>query len=744
MKRRIFGPRLAGIVGALIALALVFYEPALIDSARDRLFDQFQRLSPRAYDSAPVRVVEIDDAALERYGQWPWPRHRLASIIERLNEAGAAAVVLDVILAEPDRTSPANVTANWLDTPVLASVVSKLSASDLSAVDHDSRLAAVLAAAPSVLHLTARAGSSGGACPAPLDGAQIQGMSAAELARIAPSFRSVVPSLPQFRAAASGEGFARTGLSNDAVIRSAPLIALACEGKEIYPGLALEALRVAAPKLDPDLAPKAFKAAAARSRPCRAHVKGVAGQSVSEISLCGLHIPTTEDGEIWVHYAAPTSMAQRRLSVVDILEGDADTVARAVGGRIVMIGASAEGLRDVMVTPLGDERPGVHIHAEIIEQVLSGKTLYRAWDLMRPVELTLAGLAVLLLLLFLPRLTAATGFMVWLAFSAALFGGAYAAFAGSRLLIDPVAPGLVLTLSFLGAFVVLFQQEQIARRFIRGAFGKFLSPLILERLERDPGLLKLEGETREITAFFSDIRGFTTISQKLSATQVTSLLNQYFTEMTKIVTDHNGLVDKYMGDGLAAMWNAPVDVADHPAQAARASLAMLGAVDKLNAEWRKDPKQGLPEIRIGIGLHTDEAQVGNFGSEDHLEYSMLGDMVNLTSRIEALNKEYAAPVIISAVMRARIPDFAAVPLGRFVAAGRSEATEIFALAGDEDLARRPAFQTFAETFAAAVAALEAGDGDAARRYFGALKRGESFGLGDTIDILMAKAGHPLR
>ena len=738
MKRRIFGPRLAGIVGAGLALVTIFFEPALIDSARDRLFDQYQRIGPRSYDSAPVRVVEIDDAALETYGQWPWPRHRLATIVDRLNAAGAASVVLDIILAEPDRTSPANVTANWLTAPVLAPVAAELASSDLSAVDHDARLAAAIAAAPSVLHLTARAGETGGVCPAPLDGARIGGMTAGGLARIAPSFRSVVPSLPVFRAAASGEGFARTGLSNDAVVRSAPLIALACEGKEIYPSLALEALRVAAPRLDPQFAPPGFKVDA--NRPCRAHVKGIAGQSVSEVSLCGLHIPTTEDGEIWVHYAAPDAMAARRISVVDIIEGDDRAIEEAVKGRIVLIGASAEGLRDVMVTPLGDERPGVHVHAEIIEQVLGGKTLFRAWDLMRPVELALAGLAVLLLLLFLPRMTAAAGFAVWLALAAALFGGAFAAFKTSRLLIDPVAPGLVLTLSFLGAFVVLFQQEQIARRFIRGAFGKFLSPLILERLERDPGLLKLEGETREITAFFSDIRGFTTISHSLSATQVTSLLNQYFTEMTKIVTDHNGLVDKYMGDGMAAMWNAPIDVADHPAQAARASLAMLKAVDKLNAEWRSDVKQGLPEIRIGIGLHTDEAQVGNFGSEDHLEYSMLGDMVNLTSRIEALNKEYAAPIIISGAMQARIPAFAVVPLGRFTAAGRSEATEIFALAGDEELARRPAFQTFAETFSAGLAALEAGDGAAARRYFGALKQGESYGLSGAIEVFLARAG----
>ena len=322
---------------------------------------------------------------------------------------------------------------------------------------------------------------------------------------------------------------------------------------------------------------------------------------------------------------------------------------------------------------------------------------------------------------------------------AALFGGAYYAFSASRLLIDPMTPGIVLTSSFVGAFVVMFQQEQIARKFIRGAFGKFLSPLILERLERDPGLLKLEGESREITAFFSDIRGFTTISESLTPPQVTAMLNQYFTPMTRIVVDHKGLVDKYMGDGLAAMWNAPIDVADHPAQAARASLAMLKSLEKLNAHWRADKALGLPQIKIGIGLHTAEARVGNFGSEDHLEYSMLGDMVNLTSRLEALTKQYGVPIIISEQTRERIPDFAAVPLGAFTVKGRSDATVIFALVGDEAVAAKPTFQSFRKSFEAGVVALEDGDAFGALDHFGACRQGETFGLDAALEIFTEHA-----
>ena len=738
-RGHLFGPRLAGLTGAALALALIFQQPGLVNVARDRLFDYFQRLDPRPYDQTPVRVVEIDDAALEKYGQWPWPRHRFATLVDRVNEAGAAAIVFDVILAEPDRTSPVNVAANWpADATALSTIVAELGAADLSALDHDRRLSASLGSAPTVLHLTARADSSDGPCPPALEASRVQGMQASDLARVAPSFRQVVPALPLFRAAASGEGFARAALNDDAIVRSVPLIALACDGAEVYPSLALEALRVAAPRLDPQFAPPEFIAAAASSQ-CRAHVTGVAHQSVSEVVLCRLRFQTTEDGQLWVHYSSPESVAKRRLSVVVILEGDAAAIADAVKGRIVMIGASAEGLRDVLITPLGDERPGVHIISEVIEQTLAGETLFRAWDVMRPIEIALAALASLLLLVLLPRMSAATGFGVWFVLTAGLFGAAYYAFSASRLLIDPVTPGLVLTAAFVPAFVVMFQQEQIARKFIRGAFGKFLSPLILDRLERDPSLLKLEGESREITAFFSDIRGFTTISEQLSPPQVTTLLNQYFTPMTRIVVDHKGLVDKYMGDGLAAMWNAPVDVLDHPRQAARAALAMLKSLEKLNEGWRADKSMKLPKIKIGIGLHTAEARVGNFGSEDHLEYSMLGDMVNLTSRLESLTKQYSVPIIMSADTYERVPDFAAVPLGAFTVKGRTDPTVVFALVGDEALAVKPAFQSFRHSFEAGVVALEEGDAVSALDQFTACNRADTYGLEAAIGYFIDRA-----
>ncbi|GAB4535726.1 MAG: adenylate/guanylate cyclase domain-containing protein [Parvularculaceae bacterium] len=738
MNTRKLYARLAGVAGAAAALFLVFQQPALIESARDRVFDQYQRLSPREHTATPVRVVEIDDDALAEYGQWPWPRHRFADMLDKLTAAGAAAVVFDVVFAEPDRTSPARVIESWLPSAGLSGLSEELRRLSGPDADHDARFAQALSDSPSVLHLTALSGASEGGCVAPLEASRVSGMRPEELAQVARSFRRVVPALPEFRAAAKGEGFARVGLTSDAIVRSAPVIALACDGTQIFPSLAMEALRVGASGLDPAFAPPEFASAAAEDA-CRLHVTGIANQSVSQAHLCRLRVPTTEDGSLWIHYSRPEAVAARGLTVRNVVEWDVDALAREVAGRIVMIGASAEGLRDTILTPLGDERPGVHVHADVIEQILAGETLFRAWDLMRPLEIFAAIVATALLIIFLPTVPAAAGFAIWAGMALALGAGSYLAFANARMLIDPVAPGMIFTFAFVGSFVVLFQQEQNARKFIRGAFGKFLSPLLIDRLEKDPDLLNLAGESREITAFFSDIRGFTTISEQLTPQQLTSLLNQYFTQMTRIILDHKGLVDKYIGDGLAAMWNAPIDVEDHAAQACRSALAMVKALDELNARWSREKVLPVSEIRIGIGLHTGVAQVGNFGSQDHLEYSMLGDMVNLTSRLESSTKEFRVPILISSDTYAQAADFAAVAMGSVVVKGRTEPTRIYALVGDERVASSAGFRAFKENFERGVEALEAGRMEEARAHLEAARKGPTFGIADAVDMYIETA-----
>lgn len=678
-------------MGLVIGVVVAVMQPPALERLMLSAFDQYQRWQPRERVQDTVRVLEIDDAALAQFGQWPWPRDRLAELTRRLEAAGAAAVVYDIIFAEADRSSPLRMLQTWTGTADLQGPLQMLESVLGELWDYDQQFAQALREAPSVLHLTAQAGNQAGPCPPPLAAAVVKGLTPTQLSSVATSYKHLVPALPVLREASHGEGFAKAGLGSDAVIRSVPLIALACYGQSMYPHLAVEAMRVAAPRLAADSRPAGMQQALQRER-CSTHVNGVADQLVSNVRVCGVSVPTTPEGGLWVHYSPAMTTAQRGLSLAQVWDWDASQWTQELGGKIVFVGATAEGLRDFVVTPLGDERPGVHAHAEVVEQILAEQTIYRAWDLFRPVEMLVGVVLGLAVVLVLPQLPATLGFVVWLSGLALSLGLGFVAFFQWRWLLDPVTPMVIVTASFLPLFVVMFQQEQNARRFIRGAFGKFLSPLLLERLEEDPGLLKLEGESRDITAFFSDIRSFTTLSESLSPQQVTTFLNQYFTVMTRLVVENRGLVDKYMGDGLAAMWNAPVDVEDHSRLACEAALAMQQALGPLNERWQADPDLPLPTVRIGIGLHRGPCRVGNFGSEDHLEYSMLGDNVNLTSRLESLTKDYGVGIIGSADLRAAVPDLAWVALGAFTVKGRSVPTEIFALLGDAALAADPQFK----------------------------------------------------
>lgn len=739
--------RIAGAGGLLLGLVLVLLDPALLTAARDRAFDQFQRIAPREPSPAlSVRVVEIDDAALAAHGQWPWPRHRLADMVDRLGQAGAAVVVFDVLFPEPDRTSPARAPESWVADPSLAGLSDRLKTLRSPTGDHDRRFAEALQGTPVVLNVTAPRGgadASAAPCPPAFPAARVDGMRPQDVARTAGTFRGLVAAVEPIRSAAAGEGFGRVSFTEDAVVRRVPLVAVACDGARLVPSFSVEALRVAAPRLDPAIAPPALRRAGLRGG-CRTHLTGVDAAAVSQVHVCGLHLPTASDGGLWVRYTAPGEREKaRRIAVDQVLTGDAADLRAAVSGKIVLIGATAEGLRDIFVGPLGDERPGVHIHAELLEQILDRETLSRTDDLLRPVELALALAFAVALLWLTPRVSALAAFGVWLFLTVNVFIAAFVGFSAFGTLLDPVGPGLILALTAAPAFVAQFQQDQSSRRFVREAFGRYISPVLLDRLEKDPSRLSvLDGETRTITALFSDIRGFTTISETLQASQVKRLLNAYLTPMSRIVMDRKGLVDKYMGDGMAAMWNAPLDVPDHAALACRAALSMQSALVELNRRWAADPDLPIPPLRIGVGLHTGEAQVGNFGSDDKIEYSMLGDTVNLASRLESLTKTYAVGVLISEAVRDAAPGFATVPLGAVTARGRAGSTRIFALVGDEALARDEAFGRCRDAVARAVDALAENRTEEALKALDGCRDAERFGLADAVAALRKSASPP--
>ena len=345
-------------------------------------------------------------------------------------------------------------------------------------------------------------------------------------------------------------------------------------------------------------------------------------------------IPTDENGQMLLYDTGPR--AERFVPAWQTLEGTLPPEIFA--GKIVLIGATATALYDVRATPLSPYSPGVEIHAQLIEQVVSGAYLYRP-DWAKGAEILYMALAGLLMIVLIRRtgaVGAATVGAVVVASSVVL---SWLAFQHEKWLLDPVTPSMAALGVYLAGSLLGYLQTESDRRQIRSAFGQYVSPALVERMTRNPGALRLGGETRELTILFCDIRGFTDIAERLDPAALTQLVNSFLTPMTRIIQDRSGTIDKYIGDCIMAFWNAPLDDPDHVRHGLESALAMRAELARLNAGWAAEAaKSGaaFAELQVGIGLNTGRCSVGNFGSEQRFDYSALGDAVNLASRLEGL------------------------------------------------------------------------------------------------------------
>ncbi len=702
MPRRLLVVLLGLCVVAAVA-ALRAADPGPLQVARLKSFDLYQQLAPRPYRDAAVRVVDIDAAALARFGQWPWPRTLLARLVERLERAGVAVIAFDMVFSEPDRTSPRQMTAlwrQWGELEGLEGLVARLP-------DHDAVFAEALAAAPTVGGVLATRGASGAGQAAA--GQAAAGTPAETLpprkagfahggsdpAPVLQRFDGLVRNLPAVEQAVTGLGLLSLSPDRDNVIRRVPLL-VALDG-EVYPALAVEALRVA------------FGASTLISRSVDASGQVGAGQSgLSALKIGPLDVPLTRTGELWVRYAVPAP--QRVVSAAWALDSSRAALAERLEGTIVLIGTSAPGLRDLRATPLRAAEPGVLVQAQMIEQMLLGTHLARP-DWARGAELLGLAAAGLLVAAAAPLLGALWGALLGLGLLAALAGASWLAFAEARLLLDPVAPALAVVAAYLCVTTAQYLLSERERSRIRGAFGQYLAPALVERLAREPGRLRLGGETRELTLLFVDLRGFTGLSERLSAAEVTRFLNAFLTPMTEAVMAAGGTVDKYMGDALMAFWNAPLDQPDHAARACRAALDMRARFAALRREL------DAPDLGIGIGLNSGPANVGNMGSAQRFDYSAIGDTVNLASRLESLSKTYGLDIVAGQSLPAAAPGFAWLELDRVRVVGKQAPVRIYTLL--DAAADAPGAADLIARQAAALAAYRAGDWDAARSAFAA-------------------------
>jgi adenylate cyclase len=654
-------PVLAGLACLLLVALLQFSGLAAIDRLGMLLFDSYQRAAPRPYEPAPVRVVDIDEESLRRLGQWPWPRTDIARLTERLSQAGAAVIAYDIVFSEPDRTSPARIAERLRRDGQQGAALASLA----QLPDNDAKLAEAFAHAP-VVGGYFLVQSGGGPPPGPKAGMAVAGSA---LQGAVPRYRKAIQSLPQLRDAAAGAGFVTLPGEDDSIVRKAPLLALA--GGQILPSLSLDAVRQA----------QGAGAIVVKTSDGSGEGGGAAGQPVA-LKVGQFEVPLTADGAMWVHYTRP--QAERTVPAWKVLEGgmsDAQ-MQETFGGMIVFVGAGAIGLRDLVSTPLGTRDLGVMVHAQAAEQMILGKFLMRpdwAPGLERALLLVLGiGMA-----MALPRMGAVRGAALGGVLVAGMIGGSWLGFTQRGFLLDPTWPVLGLVLVYLTETALTYYREERRRAYIHDAFDRYLSPELVKRIAADPGRLELGGEERDMTVLFCDIRAFSRVSEKLDPRQIVSFLIAFLTPMCDILLARKATIDKFIGDAIVAFWNAPLDDPEHQANAARAALDMARRLEALN----RDPPQGWPGgVRIGIGINSGLCCVGNMGSAQRLSYSLIGDTVNLASRIEGLTKYYGVQIAIGSALAANLQGFALLELDRVRVVGRDSPETVHALLGDESVA----------------------------------------------------------
>jgi len=689
------GPVLAGLVALGLVLTLQLSNLAWLERTRLQVFDAYQTLAPRpqlANDN--VVIVDIDEHSIEQFGQWPWPRTSLASLADRLGEAGASVVAFDIVLSEPDRTSPEQIARHYSALGLDGDVTSALA--DLPA--HDALLAQSFADVP-VATAFFFADADRGRAIEPKASFSLHGSMPRQHV---PSYQGSLQALPEIEQAAKGNGFVSLDGDEDGIVRRVPLVAIYRD--VLVPALSLEAIRIAQGAGSPNLL----------TSDGSGETLAAPGSAVA-IRMGGQEIPVTDKGELWVHFPDPDSASD--IPAGSILSGEmsAQDLARQFAGRIVFIGSSAEGLQDLVATPRSKAIAGVSVHAAATEQILAGHFLERPdWAL--GVELLMVLLLAGALAIFLPRLGAAKGALVAGLGIAFVIGASWLAFVRLQYLFDPTYPVVALLVVYIVQTLAVYLREERRRNYIHSAFDRYLSPEIVRQIANDPDKLELGGEERDMSVMMCDIRGFSRISEQYSPREVIDFLIQFLTPMSDILLEKKATIDKYIGDAILAFWNAPLDDPDHHANAARSALAMIEKTRELNAIMpTRDGVVWPGEVKIGIGLNSGLCCVGNMGSQQRLNYSLIGDTVNVAARFEGLTKQYGVPILIGSSLAEKLQGFAMLEADKVRVVGREAPETIHALLGDEELALQSEFIRLAQAHSLMLAAYRAQEWDEACR-----------------------------
>jgi len=623
-----------------IGAALLLIDPPLMQTLRQAVFDQYQRVHPRVYQPAPVRIIDIDEESLAKVGQWPWPRSRIAELVERLRQAGVAAVGFDVLFAEPDRTSPKAMLNIW-NLPASAR------GSIAGLPDHDDLLAAALEPGGVVLGLSVEREGIGLDLPAQKYRFVNMGESALPFAH---AFSRAVPSLPLLSEAAAGNGVLTFVPDNDGVVRRVPLLLRL--GDTLVPSLVAEVLRVGQ---------------GAQNYVLR--TSETPGVGMTEVKIGQFAVPTTAAGEAWVHFTGPVK--ERTIPAWKILAGEIPDAE--LQGTLLLVGTSAQGLMDLRFSPLGGVMPGVEAHAQLLEQVLTDSYLYRpAWaNSIEALTIVIGGLALGMLALVTGALISA---LVALLVIGGVIWAGWLAFIDHRLLLDPVTPALGIFIAFSLSSVMHHLSTERRQRFVREAFSRYVSPNLVSYIVAHPDQLELGGKRQECSFVFTDLAGFTSLMEKIDPGDVIALLNAYLDQMISIAFSFNGTLERIIGDAVVIMFSAPVQQPDHRQRALNCAIAMQRFASRYADDIRA---RGLAFGQTRIGVHSGTVIVGNFGGAHMFDYRALGDTINTASRLESVNKHLGTRMCVSENTLSGCTGVVTRPVGRLVLKGKTEPLMVY-------------------------------------------------------------------
>jgi adenylate cyclase len=573
---------------------------------RYKTWDKFQQIQPRADVSDRVVVVNITESDLKRYGQWPWPRHILAMFHAGLSDSGAVLVNYNVLFAEADRMGGKEYLKSFPMTEEIREQLGTI------LTDTDGIFSYALKESNNAVLMMSVKNESDNIIP--------KTTKIIQKGDVLPwlyEYEGIVPPLTLLTVGAKGIGVNVTSPEPDAVVRKMPVLIRV--GDKIYPSMLLENIRIVN-----------------RSKRIKVVAKEYGINEVLVSKQAG--IPVNHNAEMYINYADPSQYTQ--LSVEQVFSREHDD---KIKGRIVVVGMDAAGLSVLKYTPHGLTTDQM-ITAQALDTTMTGDYLYRTPQA-DTYEIVFLALLLLLLILVLPRTSVLLAVPLLFFIEGGVAYGAFMAYANKGFLVDPSWTMLSVFLIWSHSVYNNFATQSRLRQQIKKQFEHYLDPGMVKKLQKDPSLLKLGGEKRDMTFLFCDIRGFTPISEKYKGNPegLTKLINRFLTRMTDVIIANGGTIDKFMGDCIMAFWNAPIEDGEHEEHAVQAAIDMQNELLKLNQQLAVE---GLPTIAIGIGINTGEALVGNMGSDQRFDYSVIGDAVNLAARLESSSKTLGKTLVI--------------------------------------------------------------------------------------------------